>query len=55
MGLPPSEVGRGAVRPGLDQQDSAAALGKLAGNDATSGAGADNDDVVVLAHAVTPR
>ena len=52
--LPAREVGRGQVRPALEQQYAAAALGELAGDDPAARAGADDHDVEALAHAI-PR
>ena len=42
------------MRPGLEQEDVAAAPGELARDDAASAAGAHDDDVVGLFHAI-PR
>jgi hypothetical protein len=55
LGLPAGEVRGRAVRAGLQQHDPAAALGELARDHPTPGAGADDGDVEALAHAPIPR
>ena len=40
------------MRAGLEQEDVAAALRELAGDDAPARAGADDDDVEVASHAI---
>ena len=52
--LPAREVGRGLVRPGLEQQHLAATLRELAGDQAATGARAHHDDVETLVHEI-PR
>ena len=51
VSLPAHEVRGGAVGAGLEQQDIAATLGELAGDDAATGARSHHDDVEPVLHA----
>jgi hypothetical protein len=48
--LPTREVGRGQVRPGLEQQYVAPTLGQLSRHDPAPRAGADDHHIEALAH-----
>ena len=52
--LPAREVGRGLVRPDLEQEDVPAAIRELACHDSPTRTGADDHDVEALAHPI-PR
>jgi hypothetical protein len=54
-GLPARVIGSRSVRPALEQQHATPGLGELRRDDAAARAGADDDDLVALAHPETPR
>jgi hypothetical protein len=55
VGFPASEVGGCAVRPELEQQHRAPALGELAGDHAATGARPHDHDLELIAHPPIPR